>query len=107
MSSAMSPRVNVGDGERYAMSNADRKATSVAAIFFEENGGITGFVEEFLEVTAHGRNLKEARTRLIDAIRDKLEDDADSVRQRAASYGTVTLECLFVEFRRKVRGRDA
>ena len=81
------------------MSAGEQKATSVTAIFFEEDGGVTGFVEQFLEVTAHGRNLKEARARLIDAIRDKLEDNADSVRQRAASYGTVTRECLFVGFR--------
>jgi len=83
------------------MPQGERMATTATAIFFEENGGVTGFVEEFLEVTGHGRNLEEARARLIDAIRDKLEDDAGSVRQRAASYGTVTRECLFIEFRRK------
>ena len=83
------------------MSAGEHKATSVTAIFFEENGGITGFVEEFLEVAAHGKNLKEARARLIDAIRNELENSHESVRQRAASFGTVTRECLFVEFRER------
>jgi predicted RNase H-like HicB family nuclease len=83
------------------MPNGEQKATSVTAIFFEENGGVTGFVEEFLEVAAHGRDLKEARARLINAIRNELENSHESVRQRAASYGTVTRECLFVEFRRR------
>jgi predicted RNase H-like HicB family nuclease len=83
------------------MPSGENKATSVTAIFFEEDGGVTGFVEEFLEVTAHGRDLTEARARLMDAVRTELEYSHESVRRRAASYGTVTRECLFVEFRER------
>jgi predicted RNase H-like HicB family nuclease len=81
------------------MAAGERKMTDVTAIFFDEDGGVTGFVEEFLEVTAHGRDLNEARTRLIEAVRTELEYSHESVRRRAASYGTVTRACLFVEFR--------
>lgn len=79
----------------------ENRATDVTAIFFDEDGGVTGFVEEFLEVTAHGRDLNEARARLIEAVRTELEYSHASVRRRAASYGTVTRECLFVEFRKR------
>ena len=73
----------------------------LTAIFFEENGGVTGFVEEFLGVSAHGKNLKEARTRLTAAARQYLEDNREGVRQRMASYGTVTRERLFVDITRE------
>ena len=73
----------------------------LTAIFFEEDGGITGFVEEFLGVSAHGRNLKEARSRLTAAARKHLQDNREGVRQRMESYGTVTRERLFVDITRE------
>jgi len=80
------------------MTAGERRGTNVTAIFFSEDGGVTGFVEEFPEVTAHGRELKEARARLTEAVRTELEYNHESVRRHATSYGTVTQECLFVEF---------
>jgi predicted RNase H-like HicB family nuclease len=73
----------------------------LTAIFFEENGPVTGFVEELLGVSAHGRNLKEARSRLTAAARKFLEDNREGVRQRMESYGTVTRERLFVDITRE------
>jgi len=69
----------------------------LTAIFFDEEGGVTGFVEELLGVSAHGRNLKEARSRLTAAARKYLQDNHEGVRQRMASYGTVTRERLFID----------
>ena len=83
------------------MLDGDNLRAILTAIFFEEKGGITGFVEEFIDVSAHGRNLKEARSRLTDAIRKQLEDNRASVRQLDAAYGTVTRERLIVDFRRE------
>jgi predicted RNase H-like HicB family nuclease len=75
----------------------------LTAIFFEENGGITGFVEEFLDVSAHGRNLKEARMKLTEALRERLEADPSEVRYGKASFGIVTRERLAVEFTERKR----
>jgi len=46
----------------------------LTAIFFEEDGGVTGFVEEFLSVSAHGRNLKEARSQLTQATEEHMHE---------------------------------
>ncbi|HEX3577405.1 MAG TPA: hypothetical protein VHY33_02480 [Thermoanaerobaculia bacterium] len=70
----------------------------LTAIFFDDDGGVTGFVEEFLDVSAHGRNLKDARTKLTKALRERLEAEPEETRYREASYGTVTRERLAVEF---------
>jgi hypothetical protein len=74
----------------------------LTAIFFNDGDGVTGFVEEYLDVSAHGRNLKEARTKLTKALRERLEDEPGEVRRREASYGTVTRERLTVEFWREL-----
>jgi len=76
---------------------ADMQVT-LTAIFFEEDGGFTGFVEESVDVSAHGRTLKEARTKLTKALRERLEAEAREARFSKASYGTVTRERLTVEF---------
>ena len=73
----------------------------LTAIYFEDGDGITGFVEEFLSVSAHGKNLKEARSRLTAAALKHLEDNREGVRQRMESYGTVTRERLFVDITRE------
>jgi predicted RNase H-like HicB family nuclease len=73
----------------------------LTAIFFEEDGGITGFVEEFLGVSAHGRNLKEARTLLVAAAEKHMHEHREGVRQWLASYGSVTRERLVVEITRE------
>lgn len=73
----------------------------LTAIFFENDGGVTGFVEEFIEVSAHGRNLKEARTRLIAAAEDRMHKHREGVRQRLESYGSVTRERVVVEITRE------
>lgn len=70
---------------------------TLTAIFFEENGGVTGFVEEFLDVSAHGRNPKDARAKLTKALRERLEAEPE-VRYSKAAFGTVTRERLTVEF---------
>jgi hypothetical protein len=83
-----------------ANGSGDDMHAILTAIFFEEDGGITGFVEEFPDVSAH--NLKEAREKLTKALRERLEDEPGEVRRREASYGTVTRERLAVEFWREL-----
>lgn len=73
----------------------------LTAIFFEEDGRVTGFVEEFLSVSAHGRNLTEARSRLTQAAEEHMHEHREGVRQRLASYGSVTRERLVVEITRE------
>jgi transcriptional regulator with XRE-family HTH domain len=73
----------------------------LTAIFFEEGGGVTGFVEELTGVSAHGKTLREARTRLTAAAREYPYATRQGVRQRSASYGTVTRERLIVEITRE------
>jgi len=72
----------------------------LTAIFFEEDGGVTGFVE-FLGVSAHGRNLKEARSRLTQATEEHMHEPGKVSRQRLASYGSVTRERLIVKITRE------
>lgn len=73
----------------------------LTAIYFEEDGGVTGFVEEFLGVSAHGRNMDEARERLTEAAGKHLRQNRAGVRQRLQSYGNVTRERLAVEIERE------
>ncbi|HXH92995.1 MAG TPA: type II toxin-antitoxin system HicB family antitoxin [Thermoanaerobaculia bacterium] len=68
------------------------------AIFFDDDGGITGFIEEFLGVFAHGKNIDEARSRLVEAAETFLEGSGPGVSQRRSAYGTVTRERMLVEF---------
>jgi len=49
----------------------------VIAIFVDDDRGVTGYVEEFIGVSAHGKNLKEARARLTAAARTFLEEHRD------------------------------
>jgi transcriptional regulator with XRE-family HTH domain/predicted RNase H-like HicB family nuclease len=69
----------------------------LTAIYFEEGGRVTGFVEELHGISAHGKTLREARTRLTQAARAYAQANREGVRQRPASYGTVTRERLIVE----------
>jgi hypothetical protein len=79
----------------------DHFARAVLTAFFVEDGdGITGFIEEFRGVSAHGKILKEARTRLTASARKHLEENQEGVRQRMESYGTVTRERQFVDITR-------
>lgn len=73
----------------------------LTAIFFEEGGGVTGFVEELRGISAQGKNLREVRTRLTAAAREYAHANREGVRQRPASYGTVTRERLMVEITRE------
>ncbi|HSY52068.1 MAG TPA: hypothetical protein VLC46_24920 [Thermoanaerobaculia bacterium] len=73
----------------------------LTAIFFEEGGGVTGFVEEFHGISAHGKTLREARARLTAAAREFPHANREGVRQRSASYGSVTRERLIVEITRE------
>lgn len=73
----------------------------LTAIFFEDDGGVTGFVEELLSVSAHGRNIEEARDRLTAAAEKYLRQNRAGVRQRMESYGNVTRERLMVGIERE------
>jgi transcriptional regulator with XRE-family HTH domain len=73
----------------------------LTAIYFEEGGGVTGFVEEFHGISAHGKTLREARARLTVAAREYPHANREGVRQRSASYGSVTRERLVVEITRE------
>jgi predicted RNase H-like HicB family nuclease len=77
-------------GQRFAEFNA---------IFFDDDGGVGGFIEELLGVSARGKDIKEARAKLTTAAEKFL--DGDSVSARLAAYGTVTRERLLVEVIRK------
>ena len=69
----------------------------LTATFFNKDDGVTGFVEEFFGVSAHGKNLKEARVRLTAAAREFLQEHRKDMRQRMMVDGTVTRERLFID----------
>lgn len=69
----------------------------LTAIFFDDDHGVTGFVEEFFGVSAHGKNLKEARARLTAAARGFLQEHRKDMRQRMMLDGMVTRERLFID----------
>jgi hypothetical protein len=57
------------------MPSDDFVRASLTAIYFDEDGGVMGFVEELWGVSAHGRNLKEARKRLTAAAEAFFRDN--------------------------------
>jgi predicted RNase H-like HicB family nuclease len=83
--------VDLSFGER-------RRFSELNAIFFDDDGEICGFIEELLGVFAHGKNIDEARSRLVEAAETFLEGNGPGVSQRRSAYGTVTRERLLIEF---------
>lgn len=78
----------------------DQLARAVlTAIYMDDDHGVTGYIEEFIGVSAHGKNLKEARARLTGAARIFLEEHRDDLRQRMALEGTFTRERLLIDVR--------
>jgi predicted RNase H-like HicB family nuclease len=78
----------------------DQLARAVlTAIYMDDDHGVTGYVEEFIGVSAHGKNLKEARARLTAAARIFLEEHRDDLRQRMALEGTFMRERLLIDVR--------
>ncbi|MEA2236604.1 MAG: hypothetical protein QOC81_1328 [Thermoanaerobaculia bacterium] len=68
------------------------------AIFFDDDGGVSGFVEELIGVHGHGKNIKEARASLTKAAREFLAGQEHGMSERLSAYGPVTREKLDVEF---------
>jgi len=80
------------------LSYGERRFSELNAIFFDDDdGGVSGFIEELLGVFAHGKNIDEARARLVEAAETFLEGNGPGVSQRRSAYGTVTRERLLVD----------
>ena len=75
----------------------DRRYADLNAIFFDDGGGVSGFIEELIGVTAHGKDIAEARRRLTEAAERFLDGPSAGMNERMSAYGTVTRERLLVE----------
>jgi predicted RNase H-like HicB family nuclease len=69
----------------------------LTAVFFEDDDGFTGFVEEFWSVSVHGRHLNEARSLLTDAAQKFLDDNRDDILQRSEPRESVTRERMVLD----------
>jgi predicted RNase H-like HicB family nuclease len=74
-----------------------QRAVLTAVFLDEDDGGVTGFIEEFWGVTVRAKNLKDARKQLKDAARTFIDDNHDDILRRMDSDGTVTREKMVLE----------
>jgi predicted RNase H-like HicB family nuclease len=70
-----------------------------SAIFFDDGDGVSGFIEELLGVSAHGKDIREVRAKLTAATEEFI--DSKEMDSRQSAYGTVTREKLLIEVIRK------
>jgi predicted RNase H-like HicB family nuclease len=74
-----------------------QKAVLTAVFLDEDDGGVTGFIEEFWSVTVRAKSLKEARKQLKEAAQTFLDDNRDDILRRMDCDGQVTREKMVLE----------
>jgi hypothetical protein len=75
----------------------DPQYAVLTAVYFEDDDGYTGFVEELWSVSVHERNIRDARTRLTEAAQKFLRENRRDILQRAEPHDRVTRERMVVE----------
>jgi len=72
-----------------------------------DDGGGTGFIEEFGGVRVRAKNIKEARKQLKDAAQTFIDENREDILRRMDSDGPVTREKMLLEiWRRPQSGVD-
>lgn len=80
------------------MSDDDAKRAVLTAVFLDDDdGGVTGFIEEFWGVTVRGKNLRDARKQLKEPAQAFLDENRDDILRRMDSDGTVTRVKMLLE----------
>ncbi len=80
------------------MFDDDAQRAVLTAVFLDDDdGGVTGFIEEFWGVTVHGKNLKDARKQLTEAAQTFLDENREDILRRMDSDGQVTREKMLLE----------
>ncbi|MEA2238168.1 MAG: hypothetical protein QOC81_2892 [Thermoanaerobaculia bacterium] len=76
----------------------DAQTAVLTAVFLDDDdGGVTGFIEEFWGVTVRGKNLKDARKQLKEAAQTFLDENREDILRRMDCDGHVTREKMLLE----------
>ncbi len=80
------------------MFDDDVQGVAMTAVFLDDDdGGVTGFIEEFWGVTVHGKNLIQARKQLKEAAQTFIDENREDILRRMDCDGTVTREKMVLE----------
>jgi predicted RNase H-like HicB family nuclease len=80
------------------MFDDDVQGVAMTAVFLDDDdGGVTGFIEEFWGVTVHGKNLIQARKQLKEAAQTFIDENREDILRRLDCDGTVTREKMVLE----------
>ena len=80
------------------MFDDDTQRAALTAVFLDDDdGGVTGFIEEFWGVTVRAKNLIQARKQLMEAAQTFIDDNREDILRRMDSDGTVTREKMLLE----------
>jgi len=80
------------------MFDDDAQSAVLTAVFLDDDdGGVTGFIEEFWGVTVHGKNMKEARKQLTEAAQTFIDENREDILRRMDCDGQVTREKMLLE----------
>jgi predicted RNase H-like HicB family nuclease len=73
------------------------RAVLTAVFLDEDDGGVTGFIEEFWGVTVRAKNLIQARKQLKEAAQTFIDDNREDILRRMDCDGQVTREKMLLE----------
>jgi len=80
------------------MFDDDAQRVAMTAVFLDDDdGGVTGFIEEFWGVTVRAKNLIQARKQLTEAAQTFLDENREDILRRMDCDGTVTREKMVLE----------
>jgi len=80
------------------MFDSDTQRAALTAVFLDDDdGGVTGFIEEFWGVNVRGKKLKDARNQLKEAAQTFIDENRDDILRRMDSDGPVTREKMLLE----------
>jgi len=80
------------------MFDDDAQRAVLTAVFLDDDdGGVTGFIEEFWGVTVRAKNLIQARKQLTEAAQTFLDENREDILRRVNCDGQVTREKMLLE----------
>jgi predicted RNase H-like HicB family nuclease len=80
------------------MFDDDVQRIAMTAVFLDDDdGGVTGFIEEFWGVTVRAKNLIQARKQLKEAAQTFLDENREDILRRMDCDGQVTREKILLE----------
>ena len=80
------------------MFDDDAHRAVLTAVFLDDDDGeVTGFIEEFWGVTVRAKNLIQARKQLKEAAQTFLDENREDILRRMDCDSTVTREKMVLE----------